>query len=248
MKKRMSNSRLFRFLAAALAASWPILFSAGCAAPEPPRTQAITSDQELLAAGANRTSIRADLPKASSENPQEDAPAAGGSAVSGEATAAASFLDAGQAQSIALSHAGVDEENALHLKTGQDYDDGRFHYDVEFLADGMEYEYKIDAATGEILEYGFESAETGSGDSKASGQDGSAPSGAGEGEISEEQAMRIALDLAPGAGESHIRIGSGYDGGRRVYEGKIVYQGMEYEFEIDAATGTVLEWDAEPWP
>ena len=31
-----------------------------------------------------------------------------------------------------------------------------------------------------------------------------------------------------------------------IYEGKIVYQGMEYEFEIDASDGTVLEWDAEP--
>ena len=33
--------------------------------------------------------------------------------------------------------------------------------------------------------------------------------------------------------------------GRTVYEGKFFYNEMEYEFEIDAQTGTILEWDAE---
>ena len=52
--------------------------------------------------------------------------------------------------------------------------------------------------------------------------------------------------MVPGTDESHIRISSGYDDGRKIFEGKIVYDGMEYEFEIDAADGTILEWDAEP--
>ena len=29
------------------------------------------------------------------------------------------------------------------------------------------------------------------------------------------------------------------------YEGKIIYGGTEYEFTIDASTGSVMEWDAE---
>lgn len=36
-----------------------------------------------------------------------------------------------------------------------------------------------------------------------------------------------------------------YDDGRPEYEGKIIYGGTEYEFTIDAATGAVMEWDAE---
>ena len=36
-----------------------------------------------------------------------------------------------------------------------------------------------------------------------------------------------------------------YDDGRPEYEGKIIYGGTEYEFTIDAATGSVMEWDAE---
>ena len=36
-----------------------------------------------------------------------------------------------------------------------------------------------------------------------------------------------------------------YADGRPEHEGKIIYGGMEYEFTINAATGTVTEWDVE---
>ena len=36
-----------------------------------------------------------------------------------------------------------------------------------------------------------------------------------------------------------------YDDGRPEYEGKIIYDGSEYEFTIDATAGTITEWDAE---
>ena len=36
-----------------------------------------------------------------------------------------------------------------------------------------------------------------------------------------------------------------HDDGRMEYEGKILYDGMEYEFEIDAYSGAIQEWDAE---
>ena len=36
-----------------------------------------------------------------------------------------------------------------------------------------------------------------------------------------------------------------YDDGRWEYEGKIIYNLMEFEFTIDAATGAVIEWDVE---
>ena len=35
------------------------------------------------------------------------------------------------------------------------------------------------------------------------------------------------------------------ENGRPVYEVEIVYNTMEYDFEIDAATGTILEMDAD---
>ena len=52
------------------------------------------------------------------------------------------------------------------------------------------------------------------------------------------------MSQVPGATDSDIRIQSDYDDGRAVYEGKIIYNEIEYEFEINAADGTILEWEA----
>ena len=49
----------------------------------------------------------------------------------------------------------------------------------------------------------------------------------------------------PGADEGNIRIRPDRDHGRLTYEGKILYKGVEYEFEIDAATGEFTDWSEE---
>ena len=33
--------------------------------------------------------------------------------------------------------------------------------------------------------------------------------------------------------------------GRMVYEGKIYYNGLEYEFDIDAVSGKIVKWDID---
>ena len=58
-----------------------------------------------------------------------------------------------RAKSIALTHAGVSEDQVSGLQVQQDQDDGRLEYEVEFRSGGMEYEYTIDGGTGQILEY-----------------------------------------------------------------------------------------------
>ena len=35
------------------------------------------------------------------------------------------------------------------------------------------------------------------------------------------------------------------DDGRAVYEGEMYSNGTQYEFEIDAVTGAVLDWDVD---
>ena len=35
------------------------------------------------------------------------------------------------------------------------------------------------------------------------------------------------------------------DDGRKQYEGTIIYDEMKYEFEVDAYSGAIREWDAE---
>lgn len=56
-----------------------------------------------------------------------------------------------QAKSIALKDAGVSESATQFVWVKEDYDDGRLVYEVEFYANGTEYDYDIDQATGRIL-------------------------------------------------------------------------------------------------
>ena len=64
----------------------------------------------------------------------------------------ASSLTEEEAKAIALAHAGftADQISGLHAQFDRDRFD---HYDVEFRHDGWEYDYEIDAATGDILSW-----------------------------------------------------------------------------------------------
>lgn len=67
-----------------------------------------------------------------------------------------------------------------------------------------------------------------------------------EQKLSEDDAKQIALSQVPGATEQNIlEFHSDYDNGRYHYDGKIFYEQIEYEFEIDASDGTILEWDVD---
>jgi len=55
-----------------------------------------------------------------------------------------------KAKEIALNHAGVSESQISHFKIKLDYDDGRVEYEIEFHVGHTEYEYEIDANSGNI--------------------------------------------------------------------------------------------------
>ena len=63
--------------------------------------------------------------------------------------------------------------------------------------------------------------------------------------LSQEEAIAMALERVPGATEQDIRIELDYDDGQYKYEGDIIYDQKEYDFEIDANSGTFLEWSEE---
>ena len=56
-----------------------------------------------------------------------------------------------EAKSIALKHAGLDEKNVTGLDIDLDRDNGSLEYEIEFHSGGMEYDYDINANTGEII-------------------------------------------------------------------------------------------------
>lgn len=54
------------------------------------------------------------------------------------------------------------------------------------------------------------------------------------------------MNKVPGASTANIyEFKLDRDDGRLEYEGKIIYNSMEYEFSIDANTGKVTGWDVE---
>lgn len=147
----------------------------------------------------------------------------------GSATGA---VDEAKAQEIALAHAGVKAADATITKSKLDYDDGRQVYEIEWYANGAKYDYEISVATGEIIDSSYEAKTVvGTGNSAT---------------VSEATAKQTALARVSGATEKDIYEWKlDYDDGRPEYEGKIIYGGTEYEFTIDATSGTITEWDTE---
>ena len=64
-----------------------------------------------------------------------------------------------QAEDIAFKHAGAMRVDLSSLKTELDTENGKLEYDIEFTYQGKEYDYEIDARTGEILNYNSEMAD-----------------------------------------------------------------------------------------
>ena len=121
-------------------------------------------------------------------------------------------------------------------------DESLAHYEVEIRSQsGEEFEYKIDAYTGVILE------------SKREAADGAEipmvqPSNpAASGDIGHAKAKSIALNHA-GVSESKaydMEIELDDEDGTLVYEVEFKFGGMEYSYEINAATGAILKHEAE---
>ena len=160
------------------------------------------------------------------------APAQTSAAAPAQNAAGTGTVDEAAAQKIALEHAGVKAADATITKSKLDYEDGRQVYDIEWYAGGAKYDYEIAADTGEIISSAYEEKTMGADSRNVT--------------VSEADAKKTALDRVSGATDKNLYEWKlDYEDGHPEYEGKIIYGGTEYEFTIDAATGSVMEWDAE---
>lgn len=148
-----------------------------------------------------------------------------------------SLITEEEAKAIALKDAGITEDKITGIRIKLEKDNGIQEYEVEFYVENKEYDYDINASTGEIIGMDMDIDN----DFRNNGSSGSSSQTA----ITEVEAKKIALAKVPDATENDIRIHLDYEDGIQVYEGSIVYGGMEYDFEIDASSGTILEWEQE---
>ncbi|MGO5116411.1 PepSY domain-containing protein [Candidatus Avoscillospira sp. LCP25S3_F1] len=149
-------------------------------------------------------------------------------------------ISAETAKAKALAHAGLSASQVTFVQATLDWDDGRSVYDVEFYtADYKEYDYEIDANTGAILSFDYDADHYVRPSQPATGT-------ATGSDIGLEKAKSIALGQVSGASSANIRQAKrDYDDGRLEYDVTIIYNNLEYEFEINGATGTILSRDVE---
>lgn len=70
---------------------------------------------------------------------------------SASAASGSDYIGTDKAKSIALNHAGLSK--VAFTKSELDSDDGTRVYEIEFIAGNKEYEYKINAYTGKVIEH-----------------------------------------------------------------------------------------------
>lgn len=136
-----------------------------------------------------------------------------------------------KAVNVAMEHAGVTDCYTHRIE--EDVENGREVYEIEFFAGNTEYDYTIAKDTLEILSY----------DQDIEGW-GLPESGTGS-EVTLEEAVALVLERVPGAASTDVRIEYERDDGREIYEGEVYYDRTEYDFEIDASTGTFIEWSVD---
>ena len=143
----------------------------------------------------------------------------------------------------AQEYAGVLEVSAITYEVDPELDEYPPHYEVELYTAFGEYEYMVDAYTGEILSGPANILENASGSTPATPSGGSF-GGAGIG----IQGAKAAALAAAGLAESQVTaltVKGDYDDGRLEYEVNFWYNSTEYEYDIDGTTGAVLKQEQE---
>ncbi len=158
------------------------------------------------------------------------------------------------AKSAALKHAGLTAGQVSFIRTKLDYDDGRTEYEIEFYVGNKEYDYEIDAYTSAVISFDYDvenyTPRTNSGSTNTnSGNGGSGKTNNvnNNATITLEQAKQTALNRA-GVSAGNARFTEAkfeYDDGVAVYQIDFISGTREYEVEINATTGAIMEYDSE---
>ena len=161
-----------------------------------------------------------------------------------EAGAPAMPIGKEAAACAAEQYAGTTALDSVTAEVDSELDESPAHYEVELHAAWGEFEYLVDAYTGKVLSGQKNLLATASVGNEATKP--SAPSGAVQ-DIGHAKAKSIALNHA-GVSENEaydMEIELDDEDGTLVYEVEFKSGGMEYSYEINAASGAILKHEAE---
>ena len=148
------------------------------------------------------------------------------------------YIGVDAAKAAALKKASLSSSQVKFKEAKLDFDGGTAHYDIEFISGSCEYEFEIDAVTGDTVKYQKEYD-----NDKAS----SAPKTSAENGITLNEAKAIALKKAA-LSASQVKFTkaiSDTDDGILYYDIEFISGNYEYEFEIRAKDGKITDFDKE---
>lgn len=165
----------------------------------------------------------------------------------------AKALSAEEAKAIALNHAGLTEADVIHLRSEYDMERGKPEWDIDFRSGDWEYDYEINAETGEILksEKEYDPVNKPAREEKPAQtkpvEQRPAETKPTEETLTAEEAKAIALKHAGMTAEQVKGLRAEYDMDDGVAEWEVEFyaDGMEYDYEIHAIKGNILSWDKE---
>ncbi|HLR91800.1 MAG TPA: PepSY domain-containing protein, partial [Atopostipes sp.] len=160
-----------------------------------------------------------------------------------QAAKKADYLSLEQAKEIAFKHAGVDSSNARFDDQEFDIDDGVPSYELEFYVNGNEYEYDIHAVSGSILKFEHDIKEA----KQTKPAKKAKPASNKPTQISKDEAINIALNHA-GLKRNQVSfddIELDDDDGRLIWEIEFESGDWEFEYDIDAYTKNILDFEKD---
>ena len=169
-----------------------------------------------------------------------------------------------EAKEIALKHANLASDQVSFIRTETDMENGVQKYDIEFYHENKEYDYEISAISGEIIGYDYDvenynieakedannavnnQPSNDEGNTQSSNNAaGNQQSNSGATSITVEEAKQIALSHAglSSSQVSFIQSELDFDDGVQKYEVEFNHNYIEYSYEIDANTGSILSYE-----
>ncbi len=186
---------------------------------------------------SQKEEIKEDKPVVNSTVTQENSTTASVSSVTNQTSqttsVSSSDIDKDKAKQIAVKDAGLKQSDVNFIRVEFSIDDGVKHYEVDFYADGVEYDYEIDALSGAVLKRESEGKKQTTTNEKK--------------EISKNNAKSIALKHA-GVSESDayaLSVELDRDDGKVYYEIEFKSGGYEYSCNVDAYSGKITDFEKE---
>ncbi len=156
-----------------------------------------------------------------------------------------SYIGYDVAKDVAMNHAGVKSEDVRNYEAELDYEKGKMVYEIEFDALGNEYEYEINAVTGEIVKSEKEADDDYvGGDHTPPPATDTTPDKPADTTYIEREAALTAVYAHAGVNEADVKnleVKLDRENGKAVYEIEFDALGYEYDYDVDAVTGTIVK-------